>query len=448
MARCKRGGSVTAGFTLPADRRVEHQIDSGDEGNYSWSAPRLGCLTDSFTIHLQLLAMSAKRRNEKVRRGNSHLTIYPYIHPVSGKAKWRFAWKDGKIWRYVTKTTKDEAKASAEKVLEQQGKGGLVWEALRPDEREFLEKVYAETTPADHAPLLAFIRSRHSSAAIGEAVARFLAFKIEAKGRESDHLKQVRRDLEALTEKFADCPVSDIREADLTSWWKERTGEAGNARAHGIRGTLVMFWRWARKMGLVANEEVTEADKLVTVSVGHGEKIIWTPQQFKELVKLVPPIDRAWIVLQAFAGLRPEEAAPKTGAAKRGLRIEDIDWRYNVIRVPAEVSKTVGNVVPVSDCLLAWLEWAGIRKGMGGACCARNPSEERETPKWGKLIFGEAGWPKDALRHSYGSYRNALLRNLPQLAEEMRTSVVMLNRHYHNPRAPEEGEEWFGLRPM
>jgi hypothetical protein len=200
-------------------------------------------------------------------------------------------------------------------------------------------------------------------------------------------------------------------------------------------------------MSFVANEEVTEADKLVTVSVDSGKKVIWTRSQFLKLASLVDPLDRAWIVLQAFAGLRPEEAAPKRESVKRGLQIEDIDWRFKVLRVPDEVSKTVASVIPMSDCLIAWLNWAGIKEGMGGPCCVRNPAEERETTRLGKLIFESSGWPKDALRHSYGSYRNALLRNLPQLAEEMRTSVTMLNRHYHTPRAQEEGEAWFSMRP-
>ena len=40
-----------------------------------------------------------------------------------------------------------------------------------------------------------------------------------------------------------------------------------------------------------------------------------------------------------------------------------------------------------------------------------------------------------------------LIRNLHQVAEEMGTSVKMLNKHYHNPKALEEGEAWFALRP-
>jgi hypothetical protein len=83
---------------------------------------------------------------------------------------------------------------------------------------------------------------------------------------------------------------------------------------------------------------------------------------------------------------------------------------------------------------------------MVGAVCGVNPTEAGETLRLGKVVFKD-GWPQDALRHSYGSMRNAVLRNLPQVAEEMGTSETMLRRHYHNPRTSEEGAEWFGLRP-
>jgi len=37
----------------------------------------------------------------------------------------------------------------------------------------------------------------------------------------------------------------------------------------------------------------------------------------------------------------------------------------------------------------------------------------------------------------------AILRDLGRVAEEMGTSVQMLHRHYHNPRAEDEGAAWF-----
>jgi hypothetical protein len=78
--------------------------------------------------------------------------------------------------------------------------------------------------------------------------------------------------------------------------------------------------------------------------------------------------------------------------------------------------------------------------------CEASPVHDKTLLMLGKKVFGGA-WPKDCLRHSYGSYRNAIVRSLPQVAEEMGTSVDMLHRHYHNPRPAEEGEKWFELLP-
>jgi len=83
---------------------------------------------------------------------------------------------------------------------------------------------------------------------------------------------------------------------------------------------------------------------------------------------------------------------------------------------------------------------------MTGPVCLNNPSQSKELARLGKLIFG-GPWPKDILRHSYGSYRNAIIRNMPQLAEEMGTSIAMLHRHYHNPQPEQTGLQWFSIRP-
>ncbi len=390
--------------------------------------------------------MSTKRRNKRVTDGTSRITVYPWTHKRTGAQMWRFGWKDAGTWRYITRKTKDEAVAAAETVLQQMG-NGLIWEALRPEDRAFLGTIFTETTLSDREAVIAFIRSRKSSADIADAVARFLEFKKTAKGKETERMKQTRRDLEHLAAYFPGRPVSDILEPEISVWWKTRTGTAGNSRAMSIRTMAVMFWSWCRKFGLVPNVEITEADKLVTLPVGIGTKFIYTPRHFLRMAATVEPCDRAWVVLQAFGGFRPEEAAPKSTSDKRGIRAEEIDWRFKMIRVPREVSKTTDNTVPLNDALRAWLDWAGIREGMVGPICGRNPAEERLTQKYGEKVFGKAGWPKDALRHSYASYRNAELRNLPHLAEEMRTSVRMLNNHYHNPRAEEEGRAWFSLRP-
>ena len=390
--------------------------------------------------------MPAKRRSEKVRKGNSRLTVYPYTHPVNGKQYWRFAYYDDTRRRYITRKTKDETIVAAEKLLDQQGKG-MVWETLGKDAKDFLNTMNELVLPTDRDAVIAFVKARQKSIDVGSAAERFMAFKTAKKGT-TTHLANVRRDLESMAAHFSNRAVADIHLDELSEWLDLRTGKAGAGRRHGIRGSLVMFWIWCRKETLVPNEEITLAQRLEIVEVGKGKKRIWTPEKFMELSRKVEVQDRAWIVLQAFGGLRPEEACPQEIRGKaRGLHGEDIQWMFNSIRVPEEAAKTRAGSVPLNECLRAWLKWAGITEGMTGPVCPRNPVDARETTRLGKEIFGKEGWPKDALRHSYASYRAALIRDHAKLAVEMRTSVDMLNDYYDNPRAEIEGKIWFSLRP-
>lgn len=406
-----------------------------------------------------------ERKSFKVTRNNAHLTVYPY------KKGWRYAWREreGTPWRYATKPTKEEAQQSAWERLGEIGEGLLVWGGLANDAKRFLSEVHRLAEPVDYPAVLAFLESRRKSSEIVASVARFMAWKVSTKGEETRHLYNVRSVVEPMARHFAGRAVVDITPADLKAWWDDRLtvrdregaivrDDQGKPKvlskktANEIRGSLVAFWNWAVWDG-IHPKEVTPAEKLPRTELGLCERRVLTPDEVLKVLAGVAEEWRPWVVLGAFAGLRPEEIAPprKKGASKRdkrGIRAEEIDWRFNVIRIPAEVSKVgAPRIVPLLPAARAWLEWAGIREGMTGAVCRRNPSEEDETARLGREIFGD-GWPQDALRHSYGSYRNAMVRSLPQVAEEMGTSETMLRRHYHNPKTSEEGMAWFALRPV
>lgn len=391
--------------------------------------------------------MSAKKRSV-IRRANSHLTVYPY-----GEA-WRFCWREneGTPWRYVTRSTKKAAEEAAWEKLGEIDAGGLVWSGLDGETRRFLGEVHRLATPADFEAVKGFLTARRKSSEIVASVARFMEHKVSQKDGETRHLGNVRRDLEAMAKAFAGRVLVDISDSDLKAWWESRTtGRSGKTR-NEARGNLVAFWNWAVRDG-IHPKEVTAAEKLPRVELGICERRVLTPAELLAVAGAVREEWRVWVVLGAFCGLRPEEIAPtgrkiKSRRNKRGLRCEEIDFEWKVIRVPAEVSKVgAPRIVPLCAAALEWLEWAGLEAGQTGPVCLRNPSEEDETARLGKEVF-KTGWPQDALRHSYGSFRNAILRNLPQVAEEMGTSETMLRRHYHNPRTLEEGTEWFGLRPV
>lgn len=394
----------------------------------------------------------ATRKKHRVTKGTRRLSIYKWRHPKTGAVCWRFAWQDGGKWRYVTRKKLDDAEAAAERILEEMEAGGVVWAGLKAGRRRFLEEVHRLTRGDEEEEVLRFLRARHKSGDVVDAVARFMEAKRAAAGEKTRHLENVRRDLEAMAKDFEGRTLADIHAPDLLAWWEKRNEGKARKTAKECRGNLAAFWRWARIDG-AAPSGVSPAEKLPLYKLAKGERRVLTVDELRRCMAEVREDFRAWLVLGAFAGLRPEEVAPpkKKGmskAAKRGLFAEEIDWEFGVIRVSAETSKVeLPRIVPMTEALRAGLEWAGIRPGMVGPVQARNASEAEETKRLGEVVFG-GEWPQDALRHSFGSYRVALVQSLERVAIEMGTSVKMLQTHYHNPQAKEVGEEWFEVRPV
>ena len=391
-----------------------------------------------------------KKKRHRVSKGNMSVTIYRWTHPGTGARRWRFGWQNAGQWRYKTCQTLEGAEAEAEKVIDDMAAGCLVMASLPSARQRWLAAVHEAARGDDEAAVLDFLRARHGSAMAAEVAARYIAHKTAEEGERTRHLVHVEREIAAMGEHFKGRHMSDIGADELAAWWTERTAGKARKTAKDTRGHMVALWRWAAEAGYVSAGP-SPADKLPRYRLETGERRILTPAELRAVMDAIRPEFRAWAVLGAFAGMRPDEIAPpqKAGmsrARKRGLRCEEIDWEFRCIRVAAEVSK-VGNhrIVPLTDACAAGLQWAGVTAGMSGPVCARNPAECGETKRIGAAVFG-GQWPKDSLRHSFGSYRNAVLRNLPQVAEEMGTSVAMLHRHYHNPQPAEIGAQWFAFR--
>ena len=87
-----------------------------------------------------------KPQSFTVTKQNTTVTVYPY------RSGWRFAWKDthdGEKWKYITRRTKEEAKAAAQAKLEEISWGKLAWTALPHERRRFLTAIHDTTHPDD-----------------------------------------------------------------------------------------------------------------------------------------------------------------------------------------------------------------------------------------------------------------------------------------------------------
>lgn len=385
--------------------------------------------------------MAAKSKAFKVREGNTVLTVAPHAKG------WRFGYETPEGWRYITRKKRADIVEEAERVLGEMATGFL-WSSLPKRRRQLLEKINELAGRDEELEAAAgFLETLARSEGLAGAVGRFCAFKVEGAGFESKHLSQLRLVLEELVEGFPGKRVNEVGAAELYEWWSTRCEAVGAKRKLDIRTHLVSFWKWSRKEGL-HSDLVSVAERLPSPKVKKGEKRILTPAELAALLNEVDVDFRAWAVLGNWAGLRPEEIVPSRETAmkegRRGLYCEDIDFAFGVIRVPSEVAGKVDTprIVPMCAALRVGLDWAGIKSGMTGPVVMRDPVKYGEVRRLGKEVFG-GKWPQDAPRHSYGSYRNALLRNLGQVAEEMGTSVEVLNAHYHNPQAEAQGRQWF-----
>ncbi len=330
------------------------------------------------------------------------------------------------------------------------GTGGLIWSALPSARRRFLETIHREARGEDQDALIAYLSGRQKSSEILESVNRYLNWKIEHAGESTPHIRNIKGHIEPMAKNFTGKTVADISAEALTEYWRGRWGHLSWKARKDARGSLVGFWNWCILMGLYP-KDVTPAERIPPVKTEKCERRVLTRDEFLALAAAVLPQFRGSIVLQGLCGFRPEEVSPPgrkgmSKKSKRGIFREEFDWEYNAIRVPDPVAKTgYSRIVPILPGINEWLEWAGIRPGQTGPIC-ENMVVAGETKRLGLEVF-KTGWPQDALRHSYGSYRNAVIRSLDQVAEEMGSSVAMLRKHYHNPKAREEGEAWFAMRP-
>ena len=137
-----------------------------------------------------------------------------------------------------------------------------------------------------------------------------------------------------------------------------------------------------------------------------------------------------FLALGAFAGLRHAEA----------LRLDWSDIRDGQIDIRARNAKTrQRRLVPVLDPLPAWLE--PHRRAAGPVC------RLRDVTHWITRISEAAGvpWVRNGLRHSFGTYRMATLRDEARVALEMGNTPAMVFAHYRAAATEEMGRAWFGV---
>jgi integrase len=99
---------------------------------------------------------------------------------------------------------------------------------------------------------------------------------------------------------------------------------------------------------------------------------------------------------------------------------------------------------PLGEAAVAFL--AGWKNARGRIVPAVRMSALTAT--WARLAgLPQNKWRFDALRHSFASYRLAIIEDIPKLTLEMGNSAKMVHDHYLDLKTEAEAIEYFAIRP-
>jgi integrase len=202
---------------------------------------------------------------------------------------------------------------------------------------------------------------------------------------------------------------------------------------NGTRKSVATFFSWARKQGHLVDDKNTAAQKTMRFSEVDRAPEIFTPEEMQRLLgacsKDVVPV----LAISGFCGIRSAEV----------VRLEwaDVLWDQGYIELKARKAKTKARrLVPIQPNLRAWLE---PYRGSIGLIFEGNQNYSY------RMLAKASGvkWKKNALRHSYASYRLAQIQDAAKVALEMGNSPQILFKHYRELVTPDMAERWFGIFP-
>lgn len=202
---------------------------------------------------------------------------------------------------------------------------------------------------------------------------------------------------------------------------------------------------YAREEGFLPRGVQTEAEFSKRYDGKGGDIGVYTPEKLRSLLFQIEPRLVPFVAIGAFAGLRTAEI----------VRLEwpEVRFGQNVIEIKASKSKTASRrLAPILPVLAEWL--VPFRKESGRVLVGVLDEFAIATQfkKAVDAIVDDAGTPlvkivHNGLRHSFITYRMAILKSAAEVALEAGNSPRMIFEHYRELATEAEAKDWFAILP-
>ncbi len=403
-------------------------------------------------------SVASKRRSKKagpflkVKAGSAVVPIYR----TESKGRIRFTlsfYRDGRRMRKMCNTLED-AKREALLVARQVQAGMQHVTDLKPHERDTFkaaEGLLASLGVPLFAAVEDYVRARTLAgneslssmateygkmfgnivrrATVPEVVAELLKIR-QQDGASTAYLGQLRTTLNRFAAKFPG-PVLEITGPDVDAWLRSLDVTA-TTRNSMLRCIKVLF-SFAKAQNYLPDEKETAVEKVQLVRVKTDDVTIFSPAEMATLLHAAPPELVPILAIGAFSGIRMAELNRLDWSA--------IDLERRIIEIRAGQAKTASRrVVPITDNLAAWLTPLE-RKGK----IVRTKELQTHVPALARAL--KIDWPRNVLRHSFISYRIAIVKSADQVALEAGNSPSIIFKHYRELTTEEQAAAWFGILP-
>jgi integrase len=246
----------------------------------------------------------------------------------------------------------------------------------------------------------------------------------------SDHyISQCQKTISDLAKMFKGQMLADLKTAELDAWLGGLPFCAKTK--NGLRIILVASGNWAEGRGYLVKGG-SPFPAMIRYKEIKAPVTIFIPENVTSLLAKADKTLRPFLAIGAFAGLRMAEL--------QRLDWSEIDLDRGFITVAASKAKTrQRRLVPISDNLKLWL--TPCKRAIGPVCAHKRPQIAAAA-----LCDGFA-WARNGLRHSYISYRLAILHDTARVALESGNSPEVIFGHYRELVKPDAAKVWFDVKP-
>jgi integrase len=269
-----------------------------------------------------------------------------------------------------------------------------------------------------------------------------LLAELEDLGRSKKHIRTLRRDAGKFLARFP--RLENVTPGEVSAYLRGISSHVGPRRRNNIRNSIVQLFSFARERDYLPEERRTAAEKIKQINAPH-DVVIWSPGEAKILLEFIP---KEWLpceVIGLFAGLRRSEIFRLDWSAFK-WHLHDSEGRpAPVIAVTRHIARKIrtDRLVPILPTLAAWL--LPYRHRVGPLYPGNFNTIQNLHSIHMVRLRRETGLARkdNANRHSFGTYRSAMIKNVAQLALEMGTSPRKVRENYNNPQPEELAREYF-----